>query len=81
VRLATRANSASACSLRARLFGVVERAPDGFEQVFLGDRLGEEVLGAGLDGTHARRNVGVTAQENDRQAVAQLRQAILELQA
>ena len=52
-----------------------------FEQLLPGDRLGEEVLGPGLDGAHARRNVGVTGQENDRQAVAELRQAILELQA
>src|SRR5256885_511900 len=40
---------------------------DGFEQDFLGYWFCQEVFSTGLDGTHARWNIPVPRQEDDRQ--------------
>ena len=44
-----------------------QRALDGVDQRFLRNRLRQEVLGAGLDGPDARRNIAMAGQEDDRQ--------------
>jgi hypothetical protein len=54
---------------------------DGVEQVGRGDRLGQEVFGAGLDRLHAHGDVGAAAEEHDGQRAVHADQVLLQLQA
>ena len=72
------ANSASNLPrLGILLFG----ARDGRQQVLVADRLGQEIDGARLHGAHARRNVALAGDENDRPVRSLGRQRLLQLEA
>jgi hypothetical protein len=58
-----------------------ERAFDGADELIGGDRLGQDVLGAGLDCLHRGRNIGVAGQKDDRQGRAEIDQPGLQVRA
>src|SRR5215467_823620 len=63
----------------ARFFAVHERAFDGLEQTRLGDRLGQDVFRAGLDGAHRGGNVAMSGHEDDRRCSSLGGEPILQL--
>ena len=82
VRLATSARRAPSRRLcRRALFVAHQRALDRFDQGLFGNRLRQEVLGAGLDGPDAGWNIAMAGQEDDRQGIARRDQASLQFGA
>src|SRR5258705_12019500 len=67
--------------LLPRLAVVAKRPLDDVEQRLIAERLLQEVDGAGLDGPDARRDVGVTADEDDGDVASLLDEALLQLEA
>src|SRR3954454_13754230 len=58
-----------------------QSALDDAEQLLRFNRFGQEIFGAGLDGSHRGRRVGMSGEEHDRQHGAELVETALQLRA